>query len=88
MANQLGPLAFFLGVYLVVPIALARFVVGATWLQIAIAYGVLLLGLGLISAGGRNIDERVGWMLILGMFFAVPGIPILSVIIRTLGFGG
>jgi hypothetical protein len=74
-------------VYLIVPITLARFVVSATWLQIAIAYGVLLLGLGLISAGGRNIDEKVGWMLILGLFFAIPGIPILSLIIRKLGVG-
>lgn len=87
MSNQLGPLAFALGVYLIVPIGLARFVVGATWTQIAIAYGVLLVGLGLISAGGKNIDEKVGWMLILGMFFATPGIPILSFLFGKFGIG-
>ena len=87
LSNQLGPLAFFLGAYLVVPIGLARFVVGATWTQPAIAYVVLLLGLGLIRAGGKNIDEKVGWMLILGMFFAIPGIPILSFILGKFGVG-
>jgi len=88
VSNQLGPLALFLGVYIIVPITLARFIVSASWLQIAIAYGVLLSGLGLISAGGRTIDEKVGWMLILGLFFAIPGIPILSFILRKLGVGG
>jgi hypothetical protein len=88
LSQQLGPLAFFLGVYLIVPITLARWAVGATWLQIAIAYGVLLLGLGLISAGGRTIDEKAGWMLILGLFFTIPGVPILSLILRKLGVGG
>jgi len=87
VSNQLGPIAGFLAIYLVVPIALARFVVSATWLQIAIAYGVLLLALGLISAGGRTIDEKVGWMLILGLFFTIPGIPVLSLILRRLGVG-
>jgi len=87
MSKQLGPLVFFLGVYLVVPITLARLIVGATWLQIAIAYVILVLGLGLISMGGSTIDEKVGWMLILGMFFAIPGIPILSLILRKLGVG-
>ena len=87
MSNQLGPIAGFLAIYLVVPIALARLVVSPTWLQIAIAYGVLLLALGLISAGGRTIDEKVGWMLILGLFFTIPGIPVLSLILRRLGVG-
>lgn len=87
MSNQLGPIAGFLAIYLVVPIALARFVVSATWLQIAITYGVLLLALGLISAGGRTIDEKVGWMLTLGLFFTIPGIPVLSLILRRLGVG-
>jgi hypothetical protein len=80
-------LLFFLGIYLVVPIALARFMVGATWPQITIAYVVLLLGLALISMGGSTIDEKVGWMLILGMFFAIPGIPILSWMLRKFGVG-
>ena len=87
MSNQLGPIAGFLAIYLVVPIALARLVVSPTWLQIAIAYGVLLLALGIISAGGRTIDEKVGWMLILGLFFTIPGIPVLSLILRRLGVG-
>jgi hypothetical protein len=85
VSNQLGPIVGFVAIYLVVPIALARLVVSATWLQIAIAYGVLLLALGLISAGGRTIDEKVGWMLILGLFFTIPGIPVLSLILRRLG---
>lgn len=87
MSNQIGTVAFFLGVYLVVPIALARFFVGATWPQIAISYGILMLGLGLVSAGGSTIDEKLGWMLILGLFFTVPGIPILSFILRKFGVG-
>lgn len=87
MSKQLGPLAFMLGVYLVVPIALARLVVGATWPQIAIAYVILLLGLALIGMGGSTIDEMVGWMLILGMFFAIPAVPLLSLILRKLGVG-
>ena len=87
MSEQCAAAAFFLGVYLVVPIALARLVVGATWPQIAIAYAILLLGLGLISAGGSTIDEKLGWMLILGMFFTIPGIPVLSFILRKAGVG-
>jgi hypothetical protein len=85
LSDQIGTVAFFLGVYLVIPMALARSVVRATWPQIAIAYGILLVGLGLISAGGSTMDEKLGWMLILGMFFATPGIPILSFILRKVG---
>lgn len=85
--KQLPIVAGMLGIYFIVPIALARLVVGASWPQIAIAYGILCLGLGLIAAGGNTIDEKAGWMLILGMFFTIPAIPILSWILGRLGVG-
>jgi hypothetical protein len=60
MTNQLTNLAIFLGIYFIVPIALAMVLVGANWKQVLIAYGVLLVLLGLIAGGGSTAGEKIG----------------------------
>jgi hypothetical protein len=84
MTNQLTNLAILLGIYLFVPIALAMVLVGANWKQVLIAYGVLLVPLGLIAGGGSTAGEKIGWLLILGMFTAIPGIPLISLVLKIL----
>lgn len=85
--KHLDNLAILLGIYVVVPIALAKYLVGATWTQVGIAYGVHLLFLALIGAGGSTWGEKIGWMLIIGMFTSIPAVPILSLILRVFGIG-
>ena len=82
-------LAGFLGFYFVAPIFLARVVVGADWGTIAIAYGVWLVLLGIFAlvnlASGIKLDEAIGWPMIMSLFFTIPAIPVLAVIMRWTG---
>lgn len=74
----MGGVIFFLCLYFVVPILIAKVVLGATLHAILVAYavwfGVLLLW-GLSSA--KKVDEGIGWAMIMGMFLTVIAIPIL-----------
>jgi hypothetical protein len=69
--------------YVVIPIALARWLNHASWLDtgkaFALLWGLLLL-IGL--ATGTTNGERFGWPLILRMFVSIPGIPLLLWIMR------
>jgi hypothetical protein len=85
MTEQIKNLAIFLGIYFIVPIALAKGLVGANWTQVLIAYGILLFPLGIIAGGGNTIDEKFGWLLILAMFTTIPGIPLISLVLRKFG---
>ncbi len=73
--------------YFAIPIALARFIVRANWREIGSAYGVLI-GIMILSGftgiGGR-LEETFGWAIILAMFYTIPVIPTLSLIVRLTG---
>jgi hypothetical protein len=77
-----------LGVYLIVPAALARWFVGAPWPAVALAFAtlwaILLITFG-AARGPKN--ERIGWAMIFGLFVSIPGVPIISAVLRALVWG-
>ena len=78
---------FVFGLYVAIPVFLGRVVNGATWLDIGKAYLILwglLLLFGLTS--GASWGERFGWPMILGMFFSIPGIPLILWLMRQAGW--
>jgi hypothetical protein len=81
-----GPESLFvLGLIVLAPAAIAKFIVGATWLQVACAFGLWFVGLCILLGGnGVSRDEAIGWTLIMSMFFGWLGVPISAVIIRAL----
>ena len=85
MPEILGPVAFMLGLYFVVPILLAK-VLRASWRAVGIAYpiwfGLLaLFGLSTLG-GGASLDESVGWPIIMGMFLTIPAVPVIVVVLK------
>ena len=79
-----GAILFMVAAYLVIPVVLARFVVRASWLQVACAYPVWFVALWLILGGPSNsVEEGVGWTLIMGMFFTWLGVPIAAILLRA-----
>lgn len=85
IARQAGGLVVFAAIYFVIPIELARSAIGANWQQIGISYAVLYGVIGLVGLGGHTSGEKIGWIMILGMFFTIPGIPVLCLLLK--GFG-
>lgn len=79
---------YFLGLYALIPIALAR-LFGARWRQVFVAYGIwfALLALFALSTrgAGHSWDESIGWPIIMGMFLTIPAIPILTTAIKATG---
>ena len=67
---------------LVVPILLARVVVRAEWRTIRNAcflwYGFLMLVLG-----GFEGAEGFGWVLIMAMFWSIPAVPVISLVMKS-----
>ena len=86
--KQLESVVFMAAIFIAVPISIAREMVDASWAQIGVSYAILYTILGLIGLGGSTSGEKVGWILILGMFFTIPGIPILSVLLKSYGLVG
>jgi len=67
------------------PLFLARFMVGATWLQVGCAFGVYFLALFMVLGGGKaSAAEAFGFTLILSIFFAWAGVPIAALMLRLL----
>lgn len=83
----MGDWIFAFVAYVGAPILLASRFGRADWKEIANAYcifwGALLLW-GLGQAG--SVGEKVGWPLIFGMFLSTPGILIIVLLARRLGF--
>ena len=77
---------FVLGLIVVAPALVAKFIIGATWLQVACAFGLWFAGLCILLGGGPGVsrDEAIGWTLIMSMFFGWLGVPISALIIRVL----
>jgi len=76
---------FVLGLMVGAPAVLAKFIVGATWLQVGCAFALWFIFL-MVLLGGRGVstDEQIGWTLIMTMFFGWLGVPISAVVIRVL----
>jgi hypothetical protein len=81
LPNQLKNLAFFLVIYVLVPCALARGLVGATWPQIGVAYAILY-GTLFVLLGAWRGGDAFGWVFILGLFFTIPGISLISLALK------
>ncbi len=75
---------FFGGAVLVVPALITHFIVGATWPQVALAFPVYWLVLMLLLGFGRINEEVLGWTLIMSMFTAWAGVPIVGLVLRLL----
>ena len=88
VTRNLESAAFMAAIFLAVPISIAREVVEASWAQIGVSYAILYAALGLIGLGGSTVGEKVGWVMILGMFFTIPGVPILCLVLDSFGLVG
>lgn len=83
-----GPEALFvLGLIVILPAILARYIVGASWVQVVCAFPLWFLVLWLIL-GGPSIsrDEGIGWTMIMSMFFSWAGVPIAALVLRLANF--
>jgi hypothetical protein len=86
MTDRWVEVLFFLGAYFFVPVFVAKVPMGASWKSIFIAYGIwiaLLAAFGLITA--RTWDEAIGWPLIMGMFFTLPAIVVIVLVLKATG---
>jgi hypothetical protein len=84
LTGKIGPIAFMLVLYFVAPIFLAKMVVGASWMQILIAYAVFYAVLFLVLVpGSPRAEEGIGWMFIMAMFLTIPAVPILCILLRV-----
>ena len=80
-----GETGFLLAAVLVVPAVLARYLIGAPWLQVCCAFLVWYLGLWSMLGGTVNPrGESFGWTVILSMFFSWAGVPIVALVLRLL----
>lgn len=80
--EELPGIFIYLCAAFVVPIFLARVVVRAEWRTIRNAcfvwYGFLMLVLG-----GFKSAEGFGWVLILAMFWSIPAVPVISLVMKV-----
>jgi len=72
------------GAVLVVPALITRFVVGASWPQVALAFPLYWLVLMLLLGFGRINEEVLGWTLIMSMFTSWAAVPIVGLGLRLL----
>jgi hypothetical protein len=75
----------FVTLVLLGPALIAKFVVGATWVQVGCAFLIWFLCLFVLLGGhGVSTDEQFGWTLIMSMFFGWLGVPVSALILRAL----
>jgi multidrug transporter EmrE-like cation transporter len=75
---------FVLSLYFFVPILLAKLLLGASWREVGMAYGVWTAGLFVFGVSqSKDWGERLGWPMIIGMFLSIPAIPILVHVLRV-----
>ncbi len=81
---------YFLLIYVLAPVGIAKGIVRATNKEVVAAYG-LLYGLlafwlfaGYVDSGGSG--EHAGWFLILSIFVTTPGVPAFALALRLFGF--
>jgi hypothetical protein len=80
--DQLPSLLAYLSVSLLVPVFLARALVRADWRTVRNAcivwYGFLLLAFGALGS-----QEGFGWALIFAMFWSIPAVPIIALVMKV-----
>ena len=82
-----GGIAFAIAT-LVLPVMLARMLIGATWPQVGIAYMVWLVGIFILIGGlGKKTrkNEALGFTMIFAMFTLWAGVPLTALVLRLLG---
>ena len=73
-----------IGVLLVAaPFVISRFVVGASWLQVALAFAIFFGGLFLALLGRSNLfAEALVFTMIFGVFAAWLAVPVIALVLR------
>jgi hypothetical protein len=82
MTSMAGGGAFLGGLTLVVPALIAKFIVGATWPQVALAFPIFWFLLAMGLGFGKLNEEVLGWTLIMAMFTSWLGVPIVGLVLR------
>ena len=85
--GSLGGGLAFAGATLVLPISLARLLIGASWPQIGIAYLAWLAAIFILIGGiGKTTrkNEALGFTMIFGMFTLWAGVPLVATGLRLL----
>jgi len=70
------------GLVLVVPALVTRFIVGAAWPQVLLAFPIFWFQLAMLLGFGKLNEEVLGWTLIMAMFTSWLGVPIVGLILR------
>jgi hypothetical protein len=82
----MGGLLYLLFLYFVVPIFIARVVLGASVEAILISYALWFGALLLWGFGSTTtLGEALGWPLIMGMFLTIPALPAIVVFLKLAG---
>lgn len=85
MNSTIGGGVFFGGFALVVTALITKFIVGATWPQVALAFPVFWFLLAMGLGFGKLNEEVLGWTLIAAMFTSWLGVPIVGLVLRLSG---
>ena len=81
-----GGVVYALCLWFVIPIFLAKVALGASWQAVAMAYMIwfgTLLSWGML--GTRTWGEAVGWPAIMALFFTIPAIPVIILVLKAFG---
>ncbi|WP_298304013.1 hypothetical protein [uncultured Erythrobacter sp.] len=79
-----GDAAFMLGLMVGLPFIIAKFVVGATLVQVLLAFP-LFWAITFLGLGFGNVNQEVfGWTLIAQIFVAWVGVPICAGLLKWL----
>lgn len=82
MTSAIGGLVFAGGLVLVVPAVVTRFIVGADWSQVLLAFPIFWFLLAMILGFGKLNEEVLGWTLIMAMFTSWLVVPIVGLVLR------
>ena len=83
IGSEAAILPFMLAAYFIVPALLARYLVRASWLQVACSFPGWWLALWLILGGPSiSLDEGLGWTMVMSMFFSWLGVPLVAFVCK------
>lgn len=72
-----------LGLYVIIPTLIARLLLRADGRLVLRAYGIWAVILfGAFLAMTRSLEQGLGWAFIFGLFWTIPAIPILVLMLR------
>lgn len=74
---------FFLFMYFIAPVCVARLALRAPWSVVVLAYGVLLAFIfasaAVAAIAGTSVKLAFGWAVIVGMFGATPTAAVIAI---------